>query len=138
MKIAAIAIAAAALFVTPAVAIEINLMVPLTDQAGTPQQDCDHVDTTKQVCDKYVTLTLGRLAAAAVDLIDPSLKPSEIRQHGDLVLKIRRVMLSPAAHGKADLTPAELDMIEAQIPKLRVAPSTVSQAVELLHPPVTK
>jgi hypothetical protein len=137
MKITAIAIAAV-LVVTPALAAEINLMVPLTDQSGAPQQDCDHIDLTKQACDKYVTLTLGRLAAASVDQIDPSLKASDIRLHGDLVLKIRRAMLSPTAHGKADLTPAELDIIEAQLPKMRVPPSTVSQAVELLHPPVTK
>lgn len=147
---AALAVSA---FATPAMAatVTVDFSPALLDASGQPQQDCDHVDRTNPrdvVCDKFVALTLGRLAATAVDQPDPALKLSEMKEHGDLALRIRKTLLDfHSTQGKLELDTRDIELIKDSIAKMAtpqagvragLAPSLVAQAVELLSPPATK
>jgi hypothetical protein len=119
--------------------IQIDFTTQLTGPNGQTQQDCDHVnDTNPQspFCDKFVPLTLGRLAAAALDQIEPNLKPEDIVERGSLARRIR-ASLSPlsATHGKLGLDPRDIDLIKTQLAKMRENPSIIDQAYDLLAPP---
>ena len=124
---------------TPALAIEIDMSTVLMGANGQAQQDCDHVvDDIKSPdygkCDKYVTLTLGRLAAGAVDQPDQGLKPADIVIRGSLARKIRKA-LTVSNKWTVDLDPRDIDLIKEQIAKTRLNPSVLDQAFELLMPP---
>ena len=139
---AAIVFATVVLASSSSMAAVIDLSRPLTDASGNPVQDCDHVSVrppAAPACDKFVTLTLGRLAAGAVDQPQQNLKPADIIQRGELAIRIRRAMLNfHSTQGKLDISPSDLDLIREQIVKLHIPPSEVAQAYEMLVlPPVT-
>lgn len=144
MRLSYVLFALATFAFAPAYAadIEIDMMTVLKAADGTPMPDCDHFNQDNPqapFCDKTVPLTLGRLAAAAVDQIEPNLKPDEIVSRGHLVREIRNAIapLSPTK-GKLRLDPRDIDLIKTQIAKMRLSPSTVMQAYEMLPPPATK
>ncbi len=137
LTIALLAFAAA--LSEPALATEIDMSTILIGPNGQAQQDCDHiVDDIKSPdygkCDKNVTLTLGRLAAAAVDQPDQGLKPADIVIRGSLARKIRKG-LTVSGKWMLDLDPRDIDLIKEQIAKMRLNPSVLDQAFDLLSPP---
>jgi hypothetical protein len=131
--------------ISPAFAAEtqIDFTATLTGPNGVAQQDCDHVNENNPqapFCDKFVPLTLGRLAAAALDQIEPNLKPEDIVVRGSLARRIRDSM-SPlsSTHGKLGLDPRDIDLIRGQLAKMRENPSIIDEAYDLLTPsPATK
>lgn len=133
-------LAAALLSATPSLAsgIVIDFSTPITDAAGKPVQDCDHVDFTdpkNPTCDKYVALTLGRLAAGAVDQPEQGLKAGDLVIRGQLATRIRKALLDfHSTQGKVELDQRDVDLIKDQIAKMRLSPSVVAQAFELLAP----
>jgi len=125
----------------PAYATEINLLAPLIGANGLALQDCDKQGKTPQECEKLVDLTLGRLAAAAVDRNEPDLHPEQLVERGMLVMKIRRTMALPNSDGEVilNLEPKEIDLIKTLIAKFpQIVPSVVAQSYELLLPPAHK
>lgn len=116
----------------PAFAVEIDFKPAILDAAEKPAQDCDHInqdDPKNPFCDKMVPLTLGRLAAAAVDQYEANLKPADIVARGSLARRIRK---SLGATGKLDLDPRDIDLIKDQLTKMHIAPSYFEQANEAL------
>jgi hypothetical protein len=140
MKIAAIAIAAVlAASIAPAHAVEIDMSHVLLAPDGKSQQDCDHVvEDAKSPdygkCDRYVNLTLGRLAAGAVDQPEQGMKPADIVIRGSLARRIRGA-LTVSGKWTVDLDPRDVDLIKDQIAKMRLNPSVITQAYDLLSPP---
>lgn len=141
MKIALVTAAAALILtaVTSARATEVDMSAVLMAPDGRAQQDCDHVvDDVKSPdygkCDRYVTLTLGRLAAGAVDQPEQGLKPADIVIRGSLARKIRKA-LTITGKWTVDLDPRDIDLIKDQISKMRLNPSVITQAYDLLMPP---
>lgn len=128
--------------VGPAFAIEtqVDFTVQLMGPNNQAQQDCDHVndaDPKNPFCDKLVPLTLGRLAAAALDQVEPNLKPADIVERGSLARRIRdSLQVLSATHGKLSLDQRDVDLIKDQLAKMREAPSVIDQAYDLLTPPV--
>lgn len=125
--------------IAPALAVEIDMSTILMGANGQAQQDCDHViDDIKSPdygkCDKYVTLTLGRLAAGAVDQPEQGLKPADIVIRGSLARKIRKAW-TVSGKWTLDLDPRDVDLIRDQIAKTRLNPSVMTQAFDLLNPP---
>jgi hypothetical protein len=123
----------------PALAVEIDMSTILIGANGQAQQDCDHViDDIKSPdygkCDRYVTLTLGRLAAGAVDQPEQGLKPADIVIRGSLARKIRKAY-TVSGKWTLDLDPRDVDLIKEQIAKTRLNPSVLDQAFDLLMPP---
>jgi hypothetical protein len=118
--------------VLPARAAEIDFSAVLHDAAGSEMKDCDHVnqdDPKVPFCDKYVPMTLSRVSAAAVDQIDQGVKAEDIVIRGQLAIKLRR-----SASGKIDLDQRDIDLIKAQVAKMRLPPSAIAEVFDLLSP----
>jgi len=124
----------------PAYAVEINLAATINSPDGSPFQDCDKQSRgTPSVCEKWVDLTLGRLAAAAVDRNEPNLTPQELVQRGWLAMKIRKSLNDPMKlrGGKIDVDRKELDLIKSQVLKFpSLTPSAIAQVFELTSPEI--
>jgi hypothetical protein len=144
MKIlAAVIIFAAAIAPARAadVVVHLDVSTQLVGPDGKVQQDCDHVaddisDPQKYgKCDRFVPLTIGRLAAGAVDRNDKDLKPADIVIRGFLARKIRAAVDPITGKGTVDLDPRDVDLIHDQIAKTGLPPSVIIQAFDLLAPP---
>jgi hypothetical protein len=124
----------------PAYAIEIDLGATINSPDGSPYQDCDKQSKgTPSVCEKWVDLTLGRLAAAAVDRSEPNLTPQELVQRGLLAIKIRKALNNPMkiSGGKINVDGKDLDLIKSQVLKFpTLTPSAVAQVFELTTPEI--
>lgn len=145
LVIALLAFAAALSEPALAADTEVDMSVVLMGQDGKGQPDCDHIIDDVQSplygrCDKYVILTLGRLAAGAVDRDEKdaaghsTLKPADIVIRGSLARKIRAA-LTVSGKWTVGLDPREIDLIHDQIAKTGLPPSVITQAFDLLMPP---
>jgi hypothetical protein len=142
--------------ISPACAeeVEIDLRAPIIGPDGKVAKDCDRIDDEKVkemvkinpalasnaslVCIN-VDMTIGRLAAAALDRQDKDIKLSDIVARGHLAKQIRDAMeiLSPAK-GMLKIDRRDLETIREQLPKMALPNSEISQAYEALSPPAKK
>jgi len=122
----------------PAYAVEVELSATLVDQHGTTLEDCGHFNTDdpqRPFCDQKIPMTLGWVISSALNQVEAGLKPEDITTRGMLVRRIWKATELPSAKPvMMDLDPRDLDVIRAQLAKLRLNPSTLAQAYELLQP----
>lgn len=114
----------------PAPAAEVKFATVLLDQDQQPMTDCAKVDDGK--CTMMVPLTLGRLAAHALNQIEQGATPQAIVTRGLLAERVYQAGVPGAK--PLDLTGAEIETIRLQIVKGGYRPIVIVAAIRVLDP----
>lgn len=116
---------------------EVNMRAVLKNLNGDAMQDCNRAKASDpRDCAEFVPLTLGRFASAALNLIEPNMKPEDMTLRGHLAREIRNA--EATGDGTISLDPRDIDLIRTQMAKTGTPPSVVEEAYELLMPPAKK
>lgn len=114
---------------------EVDFSAPILDLDKKPFTDClrwgDVPAGAQPRCEQLVDMTLGRLAATALNTPEQNMTPQEIVKRGQLAIKTH-------AGGKVAVTAADIETIKAAIAKRGYPPVAVVSAFALLDPASVK